>query len=64
MPSDLSSALYYFLLFLSVIPPGDGGIVSTFGFTRGREAEAASSGEKKLHSSCCLLISCPDSFCT
>lgn len=30
---------------MSVIPPGDVGLVSTFGFTRGRETEAASSGE-------------------
>lgn len=37
--------LYYVLLFLSVIPPGDVGIVSTFGLTRGRETEAACSGE-------------------
>lgn len=33
------------VLLSSVIPPGDVGIVSTFGFTRGRETEAACSGE-------------------
>lgn len=30
---------------MPVVPPGDVGLVSTFGFTRGRETEAACSGE-------------------